>query len=205
MTTLGTKTKERPNKTKDPSDNWAALHSRETECAICQIAVVVGAEQIEKLRTIEPRDFYFDDTRFVFGEVLRMLDFGHPAGDSPAFISWFKSPECLERCKAAKLDDWYTDENGMTNPAYKIMEIIFKADLTGCGMVASAANLDFYIKELHRWRRARFLRLFGYEIIHRIEQNPMETDKHAKWAFSQLTRYCAKAGIQVNGETSGKQ
>ena len=77
----------------DPQPEWqgmtyeppdTAFSNRDAECSVVLLAMTIGPEAIDDLRKLNEKDFFYDDTRFVFCETLRMIDAGYPTGDKAA-------------------------------------------------------------------------------------------------------------------------
>jgi hypothetical protein len=65
------------------------------------------------------------------------------------------------------LDDWF--EDGQPIAATAIFELVLG------GEFASAANLDWYVTELRRWRVVRGLRLLAWDLSQIVdEKEPLE-------------------------------
>lgn len=136
------------------------------EAEVCLVILAVratDAADVDKLMAIEPKDFAYDDTRFVFTEVQNMRKADQPMADGAAFVSWFRRPEVVRRMKEARLRDWFnnSDYNDQPNSWAMIYEMV-----SGGEDYASYAHLDWYAKELRSWRIKRGLRLLAMEVDH---------------------------------------
>jgi replicative DNA helicase len=167
----------------------ATLANREAEQAL--VGIIIGGLDADKqrlCRLLSTGDFYYQDTRFAFGEYQKMLAAGVP-GDAAGLTSWYRRPETLERMTSAGLDD-FVDAAGVLNPGYMLLEIIRG------GEFATTAHVDWYIGELRRWRKSRGLQLVAAEIAHRVANTPNDPDSIIEWVSKQVARL---SGLSSNG------
>ncbi|MCI0536111.1 MAG: hypothetical protein L0Z50_12875 [Verrucomicrobiales bacterium] len=130
--------------------------------ALVHLAVSADSQFADWLQRVAPRDFMYDDCRFIFTEVVAMHQAGQPLGDKAALASWFKRGEVVNRMKIAKLEDWI--EDGKPLPAAHILEIAID------GEFATVAHLDWYIREVRKWRVVRGLRYLAWELSRKVDE-----------------------------------
>lgn len=141
--------------------------NREAEIALVYLALTAEDVCGDLLDRVEPRDFNWDDTRFIFTEVVNMRDAKLPIQDKAALSSWFRRPDVAERMRACRLD-WFTEE-GRPIPWVEILEIAVGAAW------ATAAHIDYYVSELRRWRLVRAFRIAAWDLIAAAD------DGHEAW------------------------
>jgi hypothetical protein len=116
--------------------------------------------------SLEPRDFFWSDTRFVFAQAITMRAAGIPVSDVAAQMSWFARPEVVRQMHDHKLDTWFETDDGIERPipASAILEIVIG------GEFGTTAHLDWYIFELRKWRVVRGLRQLGFELLEEVDK-----------------------------------
>lgn len=159
-----------------------AIGNREAEQAVLYVLVVAkDADSVELLEKLGTRDFNWQDTRWVFGELQRMRLAGSPWNDEAGRSSWFRQPAVLERMAGAGLADW-KDNCGKLNPFALIYSIAID------GQFGSMAYAGWYIEELRRWRKVRGLRLLAHETMRRIIETPAAPDEVITWIAKQVQK-----------------
>lgn len=137
--------------------------NRKAEQAVVYLALT-GDELCDSVfEKLVPRDFCYDDCRFVFAELVMMHTAKEPVKDKAAQLAWFRRPEVVQRMRKAKLDDWFDGEQPLAASA--ILELVIGSEW------ASVANLDWYILELRRWRVVRGLRMLCWDLSNMIENH----------------------------------
>lgn len=167
-----------------PVDQTRTFGNRDAEAALCHFALTIGSEAIDTLGKVEPGDFYWEDTRFVFGEVLAMIAAGGHTGDAASLKPWFAKPEVIERMRAAKLDDWFSVE-GKPEAFGKILDIFLEPEKYS-GLAPRADYMEWYLAELRRWRVARGLRMLSLDVEDRIAKNPDDAAGVLAWTEQQV-------------------
>lgn len=142
--------------------------NRNAELAVLYLALTAGDVVPEVLAKVEPRDFLYDDCRWVYEEVTKLVASELPPADKAAIADWFKRPEVIQRMKQAKLD--WLDDTDQPNPCAFIYALLID------GQWATVANLDYYAKELRKWRVTRGVRTIAWDlamVINEAPENPL--------------------------------
>lgn len=152
--------------------------NRKAEMALVYLALTADGLCGDLLKRVEPRDFCYDDCRYVFAEVVAMFEAGQPLSDKAAQASWFKRPEVVHRMRQVKLDWFNEDDNPIS--ATEILELVMG------GEFASVANLDWYVSEVRKWRVVRGLRILEFDLSKAIDEH--EPLKVLEWLEEKINQ-----------------
>lgn len=142
------------------NDSGAISGNRDAEMALCFLAMT--SDEL-KPGDLSEADFYWHDTKFIFGEYLRMLAEGYPVTDKAVQVAWFRKPEVIQRMRDADLN-WF-DVDGTPRPYAEIFQLVID------GGFASMAHLEHYRSELRRWRIVRAIRYISHYLRTLIDSN----------------------------------
>lgn len=142
--------------------------NHKAEVAICHLLLCSDeASASSILGTLQARDFWHDNTRWIFSECVLMRKEGVPLNDPAAQTAWFKTGRCLERFHAAGLNPPHSAKAGFT-PHLMVLELVVE------GTWASAAHIDYYVAELCKWRLTRGTRKACYDVLEFLNDHPEE-------------------------------
>lgn len=160
----------------------AVSGNRHAEMGVIQLAITFG-EDTEALWSLDPRDFYYTDCRFVFSELVLMREANQPLTDKASLGSWFRRPDVAQRMKREKLD-WF--EDGKPVPFSAILEMVVDGDF------ATVAHIPWYIQELRKWRVVRGLRRLAWDLGLGVDRD--EPAKVIEWLEEKVTQLKEVAG-----------
>lgn len=167
--------------------------NRKAEMAVIYLALTCDELCGDLFNRVAPRDFCYDDCRFVFSELVAMHLGNEPVADKAAQLAWFRRPEVVQRMRKAKLDDWFEGDQPLAASA--ILELVIGSEW------ASMANLEWYILELRRWRVVRGLRMLCWDLSQEIENS--EPLKVLEWLANMVEDLKAVAAPLAQQPVSG--
>lgn len=168
----------------DDHDRIDFMGNREAEMALVNLILTNPAESQRLLAALQPRDFFWGDTQWLFVELRSCAaeNDGHVTDDA-VLQGWFGSPSCKQRLIDAGLDHWKAGDE--PSPAYLLLTVGQKGDFANH---ANAAHADWYIRELRKFRRSRGIRVLLYDVMTKLNETPERPDAVLEFLETQLQK-----------------
>jgi hypothetical protein len=155
---------------------WVPLENRFYESAVCYLALNADKCSGWLLDNMHPKDFYYDDYRFIFSELVSMKAACKRPTNADDWREWFSQPDCSRRMK-----HWAPEQ---PDAIAMLLDIVMKRaidDSTNPPSRPDAKHAKRYASTLRLLRVCRAVRTVAWQAWNKSIESPLEPEPVMAW------------------------